>query len=85
MSQIRVVYSPDADGNPQKPPFPPEDQHPGARRYYIGDLVVDAIGGEPSPEEIDAVLNPPVEVKSLTEKLAAIGITLQALKEELSK
>lgn len=53
MSTIRCVYS-------EEPNFPATDQHPDAVRYTVGEHIVDAIGGEPTPQEIDTVLNPPV-------------------------
>lgn len=51
MSTIRVIYS-------EEPKFPATSQHPDALRYHIGNLWVDAIGGQPTQEEIDAVLIP---------------------------
>lgn len=56
MSTIRVIY------HEQEPNFPATDNHPDAVRYPIehptrGVLFADAIGGEPSLAEIDAVLN----------------------------
>jgi len=72
MSQIRVIYS-------TEPIFPATDQHPDAVRYKVGKHIVDAIGGEPTIEEIDAVLNPPPPEK-------AVGsMTLTELKAELAK
>lgn len=53
MSTIRIVYS-------EEPNFPATDQHPDAVRYVVGPHIVDAIGGEPTLEEIEAVLHPPV-------------------------
>lgn len=52
MSTIRVVYQ----GAP--PVFPATDQHPDAVRYQVGPYWVDAIGGEPTLEQIEAMLNP---------------------------
>lgn len=49
MSTIRVVYT-------AEPSFPATDQHPDAVRYKIEDDWVDAIGGEPSPDELNAFL-----------------------------
>lgn len=51
MSTIRCIYQ-------QQPKFPATDQHPAAVRYQVGGLFVDAIGGQPTQAEIDAVLNP---------------------------
>lgn len=43
-----------------EPNFPATDQHPDCERYFVAGWFVDAIGGEPTPEEVDAVVNPPV-------------------------
>jgi hypothetical protein len=48
---IRTVYT-------EAPPFPATDQHPAAVRYHVGSRWVDAIGGQPTAEEIDAFLHP---------------------------
>jgi len=53
MTQIRCIYS-------EEPKFPATDQHPDAVRYQVGANWVDAIGGEPTQAEIDAVLAPPI-------------------------
>lgn len=53
MSIIRCVYS-------REPSFPATDQHPDAVRYTVAGHTVDAIGGEPTPEEVAAFLAPPV-------------------------
>lgn len=57
MSTIRCIYSAD-------PAFPATDQHPDAVRYVLthpmrGRLVVDALGGQPTLQEIDLVFSPP--------------------------
>jgi hypothetical protein len=49
---IRCIYT-------AEPSFPATDQHPDAVRYQVAGYWVDAIGGEPTQEEIDAVLLPP--------------------------
>ena len=49
MSTIRVIYEKD-------PGFPATDQHPDAVRYQVGTKFVDAIGGQPTQAEVDAVL-----------------------------
>lgn len=70
MSQIRCVYH----GGP--PPFPATDQHPGAARYQVGGVWLDAVGGEPSQAELDAVLAstaPPLTVADVVEVLEATG------------
>lgn len=56
MSTIRCVYWPKADGTPQQPSFPATDQHPDAVRYLVGLYYVDALGGQPTQAEVDAVL-----------------------------
>lgn len=58
MSQIKAIYY------PQPPAFLPSMQHPDAQRFTIahptrGQIYVDAVGGEPTMDEIDAVFNPP--------------------------
>lgn len=57
MSKILAVYS-------AEPIFPPHDQHPDAARYHIGEFWIDALDGEPTSDEIEALTNPP-EVKRL--------------------
>lgn len=54
MSTIRCVYS-------REPKFPATDQHPDAVRYAVAGKVVDAIGGEPTLEEVAAFLAPSAE------------------------
>lgn len=49
MSTIRCIYV-------VAPNFPATDQHPDAVRYQVGALFVDAIGGQPTLAEIEAVL-----------------------------
>lgn len=80
---IRCVY-PTAT-----PQFPATDQHPSAVRYTVAsaflgrDVLVDAVGGQPTTEQVDAVLNPPVPTKTPAEKLAASGLTVDELKQLL--
>lgn len=50
MSTIRCVYE-------QLPKFPATDQHPDAVRFFVSPHWVDAIGGQPTQAEIDAVLS----------------------------
>lgn len=57
MSTIRCIYT-------VAPNFPATDQHPNAVRYQIGNLFVDAIGGQPTQQEIDDVVSPSVDVKA---------------------
>lgn len=54
MSRIRVIYD-------EEPGFPASDQHPDAARYRVGPHWVDAVGGEPTAEEVEAVLDPSAE------------------------
>lgn len=49
---IRCVYH-------AEPPFPATDQHADAVRYQVPPYWVDAIGGQPTLAEIQAVLNRP--------------------------
>lgn len=67
MSTIRCIYE-------QEPNFPATDQHPDAVRYCIGARWVDAVGGEPTPAEIDKMLgrDPRDAIKA---QLAAIDAT----------
>lgn len=58
MATVLVVY------HQEEPNFPATAQHPDAVRYHIGDKWVDAIGGQPTQEEIDAVLNPKAPIDS---------------------
>lgn len=80
MSQVRCIYVEAA------PRFPATDQHPQAVRYtvrseFLGrDVVVDALGGAPTTQEVDTVLNPPVPQRSLAEKLMALGMTPEDIK-----
>jgi len=79
MSTIRVLYE-------KEPDFPATDQHPDAVRYKVGKWTVDAIGGEPTPGEVLAVLNPPPRIRTPREKVeAALGITVAELKAELAR
>lgn len=75
MSVILAVYHP-VGGQAREPGFPASDQHPEAVRYRVGDLSVDALGGEPTPEELQAVLNPPAPAPELT--VADLAATLKA-------
>ena len=54
MSTIRCIYT-------SAPKFPATDQHPDAVRYQVGGLFVDAIGGEPTLAEVDAILSPVID------------------------
>jgi hypothetical protein len=79
MSTIRCIYHDTA------PEFPASDQHPDARRYgpltlTDGSIVfVDAIGA-PTSDEVLAVLNPPVQLETPAQKLAATGLSVAELK-----
>lgn len=50
---IRVVYM-------EEPSFPATDQHPDAVRHQVGNVWVDAIGGEPSEEDVLALFAQPL-------------------------
>jgi hypothetical protein len=69
---IRCIY---IEGAPK---FPAIDQHPDAARYTIRsdhlgrDVLVDATGGAPTTQEVDAVINPRAS------QLAAIESTRDA-------
>lgn len=67
MSTIRCIYS-------EEPNFPATDNHPDAVRYVINGAWIDAIDGEPTQEEVDAVLNTPI-VKQLTIDALADALT----------
>lgn len=72
---IRAIYA-------DAPDFPASDQHPDAVRYQIGGLWVDAIGGQPSQAEIDAILSPDAasaDAGTLNAALAAPGSVVRAL------
>ena len=64
MSTIRVIYEKD-------PGFPATDQHPAAVRYQVGNRIVDAIGGQPTQAEVDAILNPPARAPEPLQELEA--------------
>lgn len=46
---IRCMYR-------EEPNFPATDQHPDAARYSVDGWFVDAIGGEPTAEQVQAVV-----------------------------
>lgn len=76
MSQIRVIYE-------AEPKFPATDQHPDALRYRIGRYWVDAVGGEPSAAEVDAILNPPKSADDTALEAARSALEAKAVKTEL--
>lgn len=91
MSDIRCIYH----GAP--PNFPAMDQHPDAVRYgpitCNGEqFYIDAIGGEPTTDEIAAILNPvvpadpaPASPDDVAARVAAtLGVSLNDLKAALS-
>lgn len=57
MSTILAIYT-------AAPSFPAADQFPGAARYQVGALFVDAVGGEPTQADIDVVLAPSADVRA---------------------
>lgn len=69
---IRCVYS-------EEPAFPATDQHPDAVRYVIGGFWVDAIGGEPSAEDVQAILRPS------TSSAVANGVALKERQRNTAK
>lgn len=76
MSKILAVYD-------ESPKFPATDQHPDAARYLVDGNIVDATGGQPTPEEVAAFLNPPDPLAPLTSKATDGTITLPELVELL--
>jgi hypothetical protein len=77
---IRTVYT-------EEPRFPATDQHPSAVRYHVGSQWVDAIGGQPTPGEIDAFLHPeppPSDADGLMMALATIDTSGSTALEEMS-
>lgn len=73
MSTIRCIYT-------AAPKFPAADQHPDAVRYQVGALFVDAIGGQPTQAEIDAVLGTDAAALALKQRLADDAAELAAAK-----
>jgi len=75
MSTIRCIY------NSGEPSFPATDQHPDAVRYFVSGHYVDAIGGEPTPAEVSAVLNPPAidlsNIDNLEKTLKALALLMR--------
>ena len=72
---ILVVYG-------SQPSFPPTDQQPGAVRYQIGNLWVDATGTAPTQADVDAFFNPPtgpIDLATLNAALAEPGSVVRAL------
>lgn len=77
---IRCIYH-DAE-----PRFPATDQHPQAVRYTVPsallgrDVLVDTVGGEPTTQEVDALLTPPTPDQIEAQVQAALnGGTAQHL------
>ena len=82
MSTIRCIYQGVA------PDFPATDQHPDAVRYERTwrdqQWFVDAIGGEPTVEDMDAVLDPPPPASpTVVEFFAERGLSVDDLKSAL--
>jgi protein-disulfide isomerase-like protein with CxxC motif len=73
MSQIRCIYR-------SQPNFPATDQHPDAVRYQVGALFVDAIGGQPTQAEVDAVLGQDVTALAAKQRLIDDANDLAAAK-----
>lgn len=82
MSQIRCIYHP-VKGKATQPDFPATDQHPDAVRYLLGLYYIDAIGGKPTQEELDAALNPPAAQPALSDgKLADLLVSKNLLTQQ---
>lgn len=85
---IRMIYHCNADKGEKPHIRSPKAQHPEAERYTVKSeslgyrCYVDATEREPTSAEVDAVLTPPK--RTLDEKLAAIGLTREDMKEALS-
>ena len=65
MSEIRAIYL------NQAPDFPATDQHPDAVRYQVGTYWVDAVGGEPTLQEVEDVIDPPAAIAERARKADA--------------
>lgn len=78
MSTIRCIYS-------EPPKFPATDQHPDAVRYVVGGRIVDAIGGQPTQAEVDAVLTPPTDAAGVKEQRARTLDALAASDPQVAK
>ncbi len=55
---IRCVYD-------REPTFPATDQHPDAVRYQLGGRWVDAVGGQPTLAELQAILTPTQDTRAV--------------------
>lgn len=64
MSMIRMIYR-------EEPKFPASDQHPDAVRYRVGAYWVDAVGGEPTLAEVEAIVAPTLEQIAAEKRAAA--------------
>lgn len=53
---IRAIYD-------SAPSTPATNQHPDAVRYFVGPYIVDAVGGQPTQAEIEAVLGLPEKAR----------------------
>lgn len=86
MSTICMIYHPNDDGTRRTPKFPAADQHPLAVRYPFdhptkGLLNVDAIGGEPTLSEIDALLSDAPATGEINAKATAQRTRVDAIEE----
>lgn len=75
MSVIRAIYD-------AAPGFPASDQHPNAVRYTVAGKVVDAVGGQPTEQEVLAVLAPPVPLE-VTKRQAVQALILAGLDQQV--
>lgn len=66
-----------------EPTFPATDQHPSAVRYKVGKFWVDAIGGEPTPDEVVAIMSPP-QRRQISKSVILSRITDQQLDAALA-
>lgn len=83
MSTIRCVYHP-VNGKATEPDWPATAQHPDAVRYLVGLYYVDAIGGKPTAQDVDAVLNPPAalsQAEQFVDAMLADPAALAKLKD----
>lgn len=87
MSTIRVIY-------PVVRSVNAKSQHPDAEAYVVKSdflghpVTVVALGGEPTPREVDSILNPPPGKSDATRIVEAMQndpVALASLKSELSK
>lgn len=74
MSTIRIIWHGETD-------IPPDRQDPACVRYRIGKYLVDAVGGPPTQQEVDDILNPPPTKDQLDAEAAKQYAKLRALSQ----